>query len=106
MLSAKSFTPVSVNVSRLALQASCCVSDPARFLNASSFPVFVSHGDMDAHLVPSKNLCLGIAQSYLDRKLHITTTHSTSWLCATALNTLLAMPELPVPGYAAQMYSC
>src|SRR5210317_214575 len=75
--SAKGFTPVSTNVSLLAFHTCCCVSDPDSSRNASSLPALVSQGDIDAHRVSSSNLCLGMAQSYRDRKLHITTTQST-----------------------------
>src|SRR6056300_694814 len=91
MLSAKGFSPVSCMMSCLVLQCCVCVSDPCIVLNASSLPACVSHGEIDAHRVFSSTLCLGMAQSYLDRKLHITTTPFTSGCCLTALNTLLAI---------------
>ena len=52
-----------------------------------------------AQRVPSSYLCLGMAQSYRELKLHITTPPSTSLIFATALQTLRAMPELPVTGF-------
>src|SRR5210317_1572404 len=104
MLSAKSFAPVSVNVSFLAFHTCCCATDEDNDLNASALPVLVSQGEIDAQRVPSKDLCLGMAQSYLERKLHITTTQSTSGLVDTALKTLRAIPEFPEPGDATQTY--
>ena len=63
----------------------------------------MSHGDIDAQRVSSRCLCLGMAQSYRELKLHITTTPSTSLMFATELKTLRAMPELPDPGLAVQI---
>ena len=100
--SAKSLTPDSAKFSCLSFHCCDCASDPLIALNASSLPVFVSHGEMLAHLVPSSDLCLGIAQSYLERKLHITTTQRIFSFWDTALKTLLAIPLFPLPGYAAQ----
>ena len=105
MDSANCLTPVASNMSLRVRHCSFCVSDPASFLNASSLPLFVSHGDIEAQRVLYKSLCLGIAQSYRELKVHITTTPSISCKFATALNTLRAMAELPMPGLAVQTYS-
>ena len=105
MLSAKGLTPVVAKVSLLVFHSSCCVSEPVITLNASSFPALVSHGEILAHLVSSSTRFLGIAQSYLDRKLHMTTTQSISSPClCNALNTLRAIPELPNPPFATHRY--
>ena len=50
-----------------------------------------------AQRVSSSSLCLGMAQSYRELKLHITTTPTTSLMFATELKTLRAMPEFPDP---------
>ena len=100
MLSAKSFTPVSCSKCALCFHCSCCPSDPVSAWCLSSLDMEVSQGDIDAQRVPSKSLWRGIAQSYLDRKLHITTTAPTSLLFAKAVKTLRAMPEFPEPGRA------
>ena len=63
----------------------------------SSVTIFKINDQIDAGPI--------IAQSYLDRKLHITTTALTSLLFAKAVKTLRAMPELPEPGCAVHMYS-
>src|SRR5210317_1007918 len=97
MASANPCTPVSLNRSLFVRQCSCCVSDPVMALYASSLPALVSHGDIEAHLVSSSTLCLGMAQSYLDGKLHMTMTPATSGFCDTALNVLLAIAEFPNP---------
>ena len=78
--------------------------DPCIVMNACSFPALVSHGDIDAQRVSSNTLCLGMAQSYLERKLHMTITPFTFSLFATALKTRLAIPLFPEPGYAVHMY--
>ena len=98
MASAKGLTPVSANSDDLRFQTSCWPSEPSSALCLSSSDIVVSQGDIDAQRVSSNTLCLGMAQSYLELKLHITTTISISLFCDTALNTLRAMPELPVPG--------
>ena len=61
----------------LFFHCSCCTSDPCNDLCLSASDILVSQGEIVAHRVPSKFLCLGIAQSYRDKKLHITTTQPT-----------------------------
>src|SRR6056300_736277 len=86
-------------------QISCCICDWDSFSMASSCPALVSHGDKDTHLSRPNILCSGIAQSYLDGKLHITATAPMSFVLCRAVNTLLAMAWFPNPPTAVHTYS-